>query len=334
MSQMRVLLIDADSTIPNLALMKLCKYYKQKHWARVELLKLNIPYYPDRKKQYVQVDTSPYDLCFCSVVFEGSAEYVCGSNIIFGGTGVTPMVYLPKEIDDCEPDYSLYSKEFVNDTSYGFISRGCIRKCSFCKVHVVEGGIVQVSDISSIVKHSKVKFMDNNFLALPNHEEILEELIAKRIKCQFNQGLDIRLVTERNSNLLSKLYYFGEYIFAFDDVKYQNVIERQLQLLSWRRPFQFKFFVYVHPDMPINDTIHRIKWLKEHECLPYIMRDVACWESEFNHFYVDIAAYCNQVFAFKKLDFEGFLRRRYTNKYDHVNEVRVASSLKVWNDNK
>ena len=41
-----ILLIDADSVIPNLALMKLAQYYKD-----VELIKLNLPYYPNKKKK-------------------------------------------------------------------------------------------------------------------------------------------------------------------------------------------------------------------------------------------------------------------------------------------
>lgn len=40
-----------------------------------------------------------------------------------------------------------------------------------------------------------------------------------------------------------------------------------------------------------------------------------------------LASWCNQVFAFKKLNFEGFLRRR------HANSERIEYSLKVWNDN-
>lgn len=269
--------------------MKLSAYYKQKHWAKVTLMRLFIPYYPDRNKEFHEINTADFDAVFVSCVFDGSVGYIRAKNAIFGGPGVLPLTYLSKEIDDCEPDYSLYPKDFVKDTSYGFISRGCIRKCGFCKVHVIEGDIVQVSTVDKIVRHSKVKFMDNNVLALPNHKEILKELIDKHMKCQFNQGLDIRLVDEFNSKLLSKLNYFGEYVFAFDDVKSKKTISDKLEILNWRKPWQFKFFVYIHPEMPLKDTIDRIMWLKEQECLPYIMRDISCWESEFNRFYVDIS---------------------------------------------
>lgn len=320
---LNILLIDADSTIPNLAIMKLASYYKQ--YGTVELKKLNIPYYPNKIKSLHIIDTSKYDFSFCSVIFEGSINYIKGDNIIYGGTGLQEPVYLPLEIDNCEPDYSIYDKYFTNDTSYGFLSRGCIRKCSFCKVNKFEGELVRYRNVDDIVRHNKVKFMDNNFLALPEHSEILKELISKNIKCQFNQGLDIRLVDDENSTLLSKLNYLGEYIFAFDNIKLKDLIIKKLNILSWRRDWQFKFFVYINPSMSTSETKERILFLKENKILPYIMRDISCYSSENKDFYTDIAAWCNQVFAFKKLSFEEFLPKR-TN-----NSKRIEESLKVWN---
>jgi len=316
-----ICLIDADSTIPNLALMKLAEYYKNDS---VELIKLHIPYYPNRKKIKHEIDTSDYDKVYCSVIFEGNIDYITGDEIIYGGTGFDLKTCLPDEIEKLTPDYSIYPE---NDISYGFISRGCIRNCSFCKVPKKEGKIRQVSTIDDIVRHKKVKFMDNNFLALPNHLELLQELVDKNIKHQFNQGLDIRLVTEENSELLSKLNYKREYIFAFDDVKYEKIIEKKIELLNWRKPWQLKFFVYVHPDMPIQDTIYRIKWLKNRECVPYLMRDIKCFYSERNKFYIDLAAWCNQPRIFKNFEFDEFLERRYLGKN---RKKRINYSLEIY----
>jgi hypothetical protein len=57
------------------------------------------------------------------------------------------------------------------------------------------------------------------------------------------------------------------------------------------------------------------------------MRDAACWESKYKNFYIDLAAYCNQVFVFKKLSFKQFLLARHTNK------ERIDTSLNLWNFN-
>lgn len=319
---MKILLIDADSKIPNIPLMKLSTYHKNKG-DFVELVKLNLPFFPNKKKRYYDIQDILYDKVYCSIVFEGNRPYINGK-AIFGGTGVDLTTILPEEIENQECDYSIYPD---NDTSYGFITRGCIRNCKFCKVPKKEGYIHKVNDIDDIVRHKKVKFFDNNILAYPGHKEILAELGDREIKCCFNQGLDIRLVDSENSKLLSKLKYLGEYVFAFDDWSYLKIIEKKLPILEkWSREWQLKFFVYVHPDMPIEDTLSRIMWLKERKCLAYMMRDITCWESEFSKFYIDISTYCNRVSSFKPLNFEQFLKNEHSR-----NKNIVDYSLRLWN---
>lgn len=320
---MKILLIDADSTIPNLALMKLSAYWKRKGFV-VDFLALHIPYYPSRIKKHHTIDTSGYAKTFCSVVFCGNAEYVHGTDIEFGGTGVDIEKKLPDNIEREKPDYSLYPE---NKYSYGFISRGCIRNCSFCKVPKKEGHIHKVANVDDIVRHKKVKFLDNNILALPEHKEILAEIVQKNIKCQFSQGLDIRLLDSENSDLLSKINYLGEYIFAFDNWAYKRTIEEKIKLLSWRKDWQLKFFVYVHPSMDISETSSRVEWLRDHKCLPYIMRDITCWKDTRSNFYTDLASYCNQPAFFKKMEFSVFLEKRYKNK------ERIEKSKRLWNEN-
>jgi hypothetical protein len=321
---MKILLIDADSTIPNLALMKLSGFYKSVGHS-VDMVSANLPYYPNKKKKEFFVDNSDYDLSFCSVVFNGNSDFIKGKNIEFGGTGFDMMKKLPPGVEAHEPDYSIYPE---NDTSYGFISRGCNRTCSFCDVWRKEGKTNQVSEIDKIIKHKKVKFLDNNFLQLRNHKELLNELAHRKIRCQFNQGLDIRLIDDENSKLLSELNYLGEYIFAFDDIKYQSVIKKKLELLSWRKPFQFKFFVYIHPDMKISETVSRVELLKEWECLPYLMRDISCWGSENEKFFVDLASWCNQPGIFKNMDFYEFLNRRHLGK-NRLKRINASLDLYI-----
>lgn len=319
---MKVLLIDADSVIPNIALMRLSAWHKSLG-DDVELVRANLSYFPNRKKTPFVIQKSA-DKIYCSVVFEGNADYIIGDNVTFGGTGFDLTTKIPAIAEEFDPDYSLYPD---NDISYGFITRGCIRNCSFCKVPKKEGHIRRVSSIESIVRHKKVKFLDNNILALPEHKEILTELVQKKIKCQFCQGLDIRLVDSENSVMLSEMNYMGEYIFAFDSWKFKDLIEEKIALLSWRKPYQLKFYVYVHPDMQSSDTVRRIAWLKGKQCLPYIMRDISCWESENSDFFVDISAYCNQVHIFKKMDFSLFVEKR------HKNKERIQKSKRLWNEN-
>lgn len=306
---MKVLLIDADSTIPNLALMKLSSHHKRVG-DKVDMVQVHLPYYPSRKKfDYFVPDG--YDKVYCSVVFQGNKEHIIGRNIEFGGTGVSLEKKLSDEVERMDCDYTLYPD---NDTSYGFITRGCIRNCYFCFVPKKEGMIHKVNNINDIIRHKKVKFMDNNILAYEKHKGILQELVDKQTRCQFNQGLDIRLVDKENSELLSKMNYLGEYIFAFDDWAYVKLIEKKLPLLGWRKDYQFKFFVYVNPEMDFSNFMNRLNWMREHKCLPYFMRDIACWASDNSNFYTDLASYCNQPSFWKKMPFEEFLNKRYKNK--------------------
>ena len=318
-----ILLIDADSKIPNLALMKLSKYHKI-NGDNVDIKFLHIPYYPNRKKIIHNIDTSDYDKTYCSMIFPTSKGYVQGNNIEFGGTGYDIYKKLPDEIENLEPDYSIYPE---NNKSYGFITRGCIRNCSFCFVPKKEGMIHQVSTVDKIAKHKQVIFMDNNILAYPDHKKILQDLVDKKIRCTFNQGLDLRLLDEENSKLIRGLNYIGEIIFAFDNWSYLPIIEDKIKLLNWRKSWQIKFYIYIHPDMGLSETINRIKWCEDNKCLPYIMRDISCWGSMYNEFYIDIASWCNQPAFFKKKTFEQFLNVRHTNK------ERIRNSLTIWNNN-
>ena len=318
-----LLLIDADSVIPNVALMKLSSYYKSNNY-NISLIRLEIPYYPNRKKIYHIIDTKLYDKIYCSVIFDNSIKYIEADRAIFGGTGVSLSNNLPDEIEACDCDYSIYPD---NNISYGFISRGCIRNCSFCKVPEKEGYIRQVNTIDNIVKHKKVVFLDNNILALPNCKDILKELVNKKIRCQFNAGLDIRLVDKDISFLLSQMNYMGEYTFAFDDIRYKDIILDKLLLLDWRTPYKLRFFIYINPKQSLSSIVKRIELLRENKLLPYIMRDISCWDSDLNEFYVDLASWCNQPNIFKKMDFKTFLDKR------HTKNERILNSYKLWRIN-
>ena len=88
-------LIDVDSSIPNIPLMKLSTFYKEKG-DDVKLIKLNIPYYPNRKKKITKIPNE-FDKLFASVIFKGNEIYVEGREIEFGGTGYSlKKIYLKK----------------------------------------------------------------------------------------------------------------------------------------------------------------------------------------------------------------------------------------------
>ncbi len=196
----------------------------------------------------------------------------------------------------------------------------------FCIVPKKERMIYRYRKKDQIVKHRKVKFMDNNILAHKDCEIILQEIIDKNIRCSFNQGLDIRLIDEKKAELLSKTKYLGEYIFAFDNLKDRELIERKLQVLRRfiNKDWKLKFFLYCHPDMSITEDIMvRVDWCKKNKVLPYLMRDISCFKSVNKDFYTDLAAWCNQPAFFKKLGFDDFILKRTNNKERQDKVIRI-----------
>ena len=323
---MKILLVNVDSRW-NTAIRKMFTFYQQAGHD-VEMKNLGLSGYPHKRQ--VIVDGAGYDQIFVSNIFDINKDRVTVTgceDVIFGGIGSrSPQLQLPPEVEAAAPWYGPGEK-----TTYGFITRGCIRKCWFCKVPKYEGALKKYNSVESIVRGvpgEVVRFLDNNILAYPHHLDVFNWLIERQTRCEFNQGLDFRLVNDINLDALSRLNYDGEYIFAFDEPKYQPLLEKKLRLIKKYipQPWKIKFYIYYHPSMPIRELLARVEWCRERECLPYVMRDAACWECKEKNFLIDYAAYCNQAGMFKKLTFEQFLEKR------HKNPSRRANSLRVYNE--
>lgn len=308
---MNILLINVDSRW-NMAIRKMYTYFtKQGH--TVEMRDLMLSGYPHKRR--VKIDASDFDQVYVSNIFEQNADRVTVENcskVIFGGIGSRdPERQLPAEIEATQPYYAEGEKY-----SYGFITRGCIRKCWFCKVPKHEGTLKEYNTVESIVRGvpgEVVKFLDNNILAYPHHMDVFNWLIERGTRCEFNQGLDFRLVNDENLDALARLNYEGEYIFAFDDPKYQKLLDKKIVEIKQYipKPWKLKFYIYYHPDMDLPQLVDRVEWCRSHECLPYVMRDSACWGHNGEKFFTDYAAYCNQPSFFKNMSFFRFLKKRY-----------------------
>lgn len=323
---MKILLVDIDSKIPNLALMKLSTFHKNKG-DEVSLIRLFFNGYPSDKPISV-IDNKEYDLTYASNIFsvnKNRFSFKKMSGVSVGGTG-QGLINLPEEVDDSVEDYSIYP---TNKVSFGFITRGCPRKCSFCIVPEKEGGIYHYRSIEQIVKHKKVFFMDNNILAYEKHTDIFKELIEKNIRCQFNQGLDIRLITEENAELLGKLNYMGEYTFAFDHISLMQTINKKIKIIKKyiKTDWRCRMFILGGWDSSLEDDLSRILWCRDHKIKPYYMRHEKCWESEHRNFYISLASWCNQPSLFKSLSFQEFMAKRTTNKERSNTDIKTYSEV-------
>jgi hypothetical protein len=309
----KILLVDVDSVYPNIALMKISSFYKSKGYV-VELKKLNYSFFNQKPKQKERttINAKGYEKVFISILFTSNRYKVFVLNcweIEYGGTGYSIEKKLPEEIEKCQEDYSIYNEK---RTSYGFITRGCIRNCAFCFVPRKEGMIHKYRNISEIFRpdlgHERARFYDNNILAFEGWKEILQELIDKKLPCAFSQGLDLRLLTEENAGMIKQLKYISEIYFAFDDVRLMPLFEEKIKIIEkYFKPWQCRFYLYVHPSMDWEqDIMKRINFLREHKCLIYVMRDIACLESEQKERFSTLASWGYKVPIYCSCTFENY----------------------------
>ena len=81
--------------------------------------------------------------------------------------------------------------------AYGFLTCGCPNRCKWCVVPQKEGNIKPYMDIEerAIDGRNNIILMDNNILASKYGLSQLEKIIKLKLKVDFNQALDARLVT-------------------------------------------------------------------------------------------------------------------------------------------
>nr|BDI55058.1 MAG: radical SAM superfamily enzyme with an N-terminal intein homing endonuclease [uncultured archaeon] len=155
-------------------------------------------------------------------------------------------------------------------------TRGCIRACLFCIVPLKEGYIRKNTDLEEFWRgQDHIMLLDNNILAYKKHLELLKILKETDKKIDFNQGLDIRLITPENAQLLREIKRWEgtRYRFAFDWVKLKPIIEQKLRILNEAgiQNTIISFYVLIGFNTTIEQDLMRINFLKERRILAFVM---------------------------------------------------------------
>lgn len=324
-------LLDKGTNFPNLALMKISGWLKEKGHT-VKLIEQHI-------------DILFYEKIYLSKVFSATSIPDLTMNhkgLIYGGTGFDDFNKLNDEIEHHMPDYHLYD-DFVNkkiangdkrskykdylDCSIGYTTRGCFRKCEFC-VNKKYDRVYIHSPVHEFYDklRKRIILLDDNVLGFPNWEKIIDEVSETGVPFKYKQGLDIRLMTEKKAKKLSKSKYYGEFIFAFDSIEDKDIIEKSLKVWSRFNSKIAKFYVLCGFDQTknysdkwfvedIKNTFKRIKILMKYKAIPYIMRyrsnNGSPYEnSKYRGMYINIASWVNQPSFFKKMTFREFIIKR------------------------
>lgn len=256
---MKVGRVDCDShNFPNLPLMKLSAYHKQKgdHVSFAECGKF-------------------YDRLYISKVFTESREPMLpeSGEIIRGGSGYDLVNHLPDEVEHIYPDYGLYP-EITKDTAYGFLTRGCPRKNHrFCITPQKDGCISQkTADLSEFWNgQKKLLLLDQNLLACRERMELLNQLADSGAWIDFQGGLDVRFL---NGEILSlfKRMKVSSYHFAWDDPR-EN-LQEQFRLFSragFTKNRSCSVYVLTNYWSSLEEDLFRIYTLRDMGFLPFVM---------------------------------------------------------------
>lgn len=312
---------------PNLALCKIARWHKEQgdkvEWA---------------------TPMFHYDRVYMSKVFNFSPDDTTIYNadeIIRGGTGYNLTSYLPYDIDHTQPDYSIYPN-VPRDTAYGFLTRGCPNKCSWCVVPRKEGSIRPYMDVDDIAIEGRTKLvlMDNNILAAGDFAmEQLQKIIDKNYRVDFNQALDARLVTDEFARLLAQVKWIDRRIRFGCDTKGQIAeCERAISMINGYG-YRGEYFLYtmIGGKSDFQESFERINywWNRNHQqrelhepniypyAQPYRNPDnphepIPEWEK-------DMARWVNKHQCFQITDFcnfeprKGFKCLEYLKEYGFIN---------------
>ena len=191
-------------------------------------------------------------------------------------------------IEELVPDYSILDhvdyRYPVNDAYFGYASRGCVRKCSFCGVPQLEGDQREMPPLSNWIKgvkerHGEKKdlvLMDNNVAAAPKYQEIIAEIVdlgfetgatitrgdnrqVKR-RVDFNQGVDARILSKSPMYLreMGKIC-ISPLRIAFDHIGVRKPYEAAVKMAAENRILSLSnYMLYNFMDTP-EDLYQRMR---------------------------------------------------------------------------
>ena len=260
---MKIGLLDVDSKIPNLALMKISAWHKLQG---------------DTIEHYMPLAHSLYDKIYASKIFNFSDGSDLQPDMITGGTGIDLKINLASEIEKMEPDYSFYNYPH----NIGFAMRGCRFKCEFCVVPEKEGRPKSSNTIAELWTQRSSDFLvllDNDFFGNPEWSDRIAEIKKSDLKVNFNQGLNIRIISERQAEALASVKFRNlsgthrEVFFAWDQINDEKVVIRGIKRVieAGIKPYEMQFYVLIGFDSTPDEDLHRIMMLKDLGCRPYVM---------------------------------------------------------------
>ena len=310
---MRVALYDVDSKIPNLALMKLSRFHKERG---------------DDVVPYAPLFSTTYDRVYASKVFKFSdGSLLEPSQMEIGGTGWNVATFLPADIENLQPDYSFYGYPH----NIGFTMRGCRFVCKFCVVPEKEGKPKSNSTIADIWQQRDSDFvvlLDNDFFGNPEWPNRIAEIQHHDLTVNFSQGLNIRIITEEQARALASVKFSNinrtkkQVHFAWDRWKDARLIRRGVDrcVAAGIKPHQMAFYVLIGFDTSPEQDIERVRTLASWGCDPYAMP-----YDRTDDYQRAFARWVNHKAIFKSVSFKDY--RTGVKRSDVLNDQPMMAGL-------
>lgn len=279
---MRVSLVDVDSRIPNLALMRASTWHKQ----RGDEVKLG----------YDPLFDDP-DICYASKMFDFTAEpqYMPDCETLKGGPGYSLTEKMPfEDYDRIMPDYSLYGCDYA----IGRFTRGCPNRCPWCVVPKMDGNEVRhVADLKDFWQGQKVvRLLDDNIMA--DADEFIRDCgqLSRAGVHVIWEALDIRLVTDETARAIASVRTEKSIHFAWDGHGQDDAVPRGIETLERNgiKPWRLMFYVLVGFNTDREYDLHRIYTLRDMGANPFVMPF-----DKSDRYQKDLARWCNNKFIFK-----------------------------------
>ena len=305
---MKVLLIEPPykNKYPPLGLMKISAFHKERgdsvtfvkglskekkeeRWDRIYITTLFSFYWSQTLKTikyYMPSVKDPRDLFIggpMATVMAREIEKEIGVRPVKGLLDKPGKLRLPNDhlVDGIVPDYSILDEiDYVypaNNAYFGYMTRGCIRKCRFCAVTVIEPQYISYIPLKEQIEIISDKFgekkdlllLDNNILASPKFNQMIDEIISigfykgaklngRNRYVDFNQGVDLRLLTKEKMRRLAEIPVRPLRI-AFDHI---GLKDKYIEKIEWAAEFGMvhlsNYILYNYTDTP-KELYERLK---------------------------------------------------------------------------
>jgi hypothetical protein len=117
--------------------------------------------------------------------------------------------------------------------------------------------------------------------------------------------MDIRILNDENTEILSRLRVRPRYRFAFDSMDVEKDVVQGIELLKKYkiRGSAMLFYVLVGFNTTVEQDLYRLNLLKKNDIRTYVMRYKTCRGIRI---YNDMASWSNQMKFFMSMNFDTF----------------------------